>query len=137
MWKVNEKSSLCHPAVCYCIWKCVEPKSKVSNYGYIMVQFFGLLLSKPMLPSTFCDFRKEGSIDPNGQLKKARVRQSKKCLSVAVFFIFNTVFCCRMETLFYVWKTYPKNERHLCLVKHCFTKLSQNVSLINTHILMH
>ena len=29
-----------------------------------------------------------------------------------------------------------KNERHLCLITHKFTKISQNVCLINTHILI-
>ena len=32
---------------------------------------------------------------------------------------------------------YIKNERHLSLVTHSFTKLSQNVCLIDTHILMY
>ena len=30
-----------------------------------------------------------------------------------------------------------KNEQHLCYVTHIFTKLSQNVCLINTHILIY
>ena len=34
-------------------------------------------------------------------------------------------------------KKYHKNERHLCLVAYIFTKLSQNVCLINTNILMY
>ena len=46
-------------------------------------------------------------------------------------------FCCdRSKTLPYVWKKYLKNERYLCLVTHSFTKHSQNVCLINTHILV-
>ena len=39
--------------------------------------------------------------------------------------------------LFLFWlKKYYKND-HLCLVVHSFTKLSLNVCLINTHILMY
>ena len=34
----------------------------------------------------------------------------------------------------YLKKDY-KNERHLCLIAHIFTKFSQNVCLINMHIL--
>ena len=34
-------------------------------------------------------------------------------------------------------KKYHKNERHLCLVVHLLSKLSQNVCLINTQIFMH
>ena len=34
-------------------------------------------------------------------------------------------------------KKYHKNERHFCLVAHIFTKLSQNVSLINVYILIY
>ena len=34
-------------------------------------------------------------------------------------------------------KKYHKNERHLCLVAYIFTKLSQNVCIIITHILMY
>ena len=34
-------------------------------------------------------------------------------------------------------KKYHKNETHLRLLAHIFTKLSQNVCLINTHILMY
>ena len=34
-------------------------------------------------------------------------------------------------------KIISKIERHLCLVTHTFTKLSQNVYLINTYILMY
>ena len=49
--------------------------------------------------------------------------------------ISNTVF--KGKKLPNVWKKYPKNEGHLCLVVYIFTKLSQNVFLINTHILMY
>ena len=48
-----------------------------------------------------------------------------------------TVFSHEMETLSYVWKIYHKNRWHLCLVAHIFTKLSQNLYLINTHILIY
>ena len=34
-------------------------------------------------------------------------------------------------------KKYHKNEWHLLLMAHIFTKLSQNMSLINTHILIY
>ena len=34
-------------------------------------------------------------------------------------------------------KKYHKNERHLCLITHFFTKLSQIVFLITMHILMY
>ena len=47
--------------------------------------------------------------------------------NVVEFLISNTVFCFRMETLPYVWKYSNKTERHLCLIRHSFTKLSQNV----------
>ena len=43
----------------------------------------------------------------------------------------------RSKSLYYVWKKYRKNERHLCLEAQFFTKLSQNVCLINTHILIY
>ena len=46
-------------------------------------------------------------------------------------------FCHGMKTLPYVWKVYHENGRHLRLVAHIFTKLSQNVCLINTHILIY
>ena len=42
--------------------------------------------------------------------------------------IFETLCLGRSKTLSYIWKKYHKNERHLCLVWHSFTKLSQNVS---------
>ena len=45
------------------------------------------------------------------------------------------------NSLFRHWpmseKNITKNERHLSLVAHSFTKLSQNVCLINTHILIY
>ena len=50
------------------------------------------------------------------------------------FLIFKTVFLCRSTTLPYVWKIYHKNEWYLRLVVPIFTKLSQNVYLVNTHI---
>ena len=34
------------------------------------------------------------------------------------------------------WKKYHKNERHLCSVTHVFTKISENVCLISTYILI-
>ena len=43
----------------------------------------------------------------------------------------------RSKRLSYVWKKYHKNEWHLCLVEHSFTKLSQNMWLINIHILIY
>ena len=52
------------------------------------------------------------------------------------FLIFETVFLSRSATLPYVWKQYHKNEWRLRLVTHIFTKLSQNVCLINIHILI-
>ena len=51
--------------------------------------------------------------------------------------IFGTVFLDRTATLPYVWKIYHKNWRNLGLVTHIFIKLSQNVGLINTHILIY
>ena len=53
----------------------------------------------------------------------------------ARFLIFKTVFLGRSATLPYVWKIYHKNDWHLRLVAHRCTKLSQNMYLINTHIL--
>ena len=55
----------------------------------------------------------------------------------ARFLIFETVLLGRSATLPYVWKIHHKNEWHLCLVAYIFTKLSQNVYLINTHILIY
>ena len=57
--------------------------------------------------------------------------------NVTRFLIFK-VFCLgRSKTLPYVWKKHYKNWRYLCLLKHIFTKLSQNVCLIDIHISMH
>ena len=36
-----------------------------------------------------------------------------------------------------MWKNYHKNEQHSRLVTYIFTKLSQNMRLINTHILIY
>ena len=48
------------------------------------------------------------------------------------------IFCLgRSKKLPYVCKKYHKNERHLSLVTHSVTKLSQNMCLINTHILVY
>ena len=47
--------------------------------------------------------------------------------------IFETVFWTNRQRV--VLKKNRKNQRHLCLATHIFTKLSQNVYLINTHIL--
>ena len=49
--------------------------------------------------------------------------------------IFETLCFGRLETLLHVWKYYHKNERHLNLVAHIYTKLSQNMCLTNTLIL--
>ena len=49
--------------------------------------------------------------------------------NVTRFSIFETLCLDRL-------KTYHK-KRHFCLVAHSFTKLSQKVCLINTHILMY
>ena len=57
--------------------------------------------------------------------------------SVARFLILETLCLGRSKTLPYIWKEYYKKEHHLCLVKHNFTKLSQNMCLINTHILVY
>ena len=51
--------------------------------------------------------------------------------------VFETLCLGRSKTLSYVWKIYHKNERHLCLVAHSFTKISQIMCLINTHILIY
>ena len=53
------------------------------------------------------------------------------------FLIFGTLCLGSSKTLPYFWKKYHKNEKHLCLVTHIFIKLSQNVCLINKHILIH
>ena len=53
--------------------------------------------------------------------------------NVVKFLIFETLCLGRA----YVWKKFHKNERHLSLVTHTFTKLSQNVCLINKHILVY
>ena len=53
---------------------------------------------------------------------------------VAVFFIFKALCINRLKTLPYVWKNIPKMIGRLT---HIPTKLSQNVYLINTHILIY
>ena len=57
-------------------------------------------------------------------------------MSVFIF-IFEAVFQGGSATLPYIWKIHYKIERHLCLVAHIITKLSQNVYLVNTHILIY
>ena len=59
------------------------------------------------------------------------------CSNVVGVLIFEALCLGRSKTLPYVWKKYLKNKRHLRLVTHIFTKLSQNVFLFNTHILMY
>ena len=49
----------------------------------------------------------------------------------AGFLIFKTVFLGRSPTLSHVWKIYHKNKRHLRLIAHIITKLSQNIYAIN------
>ena len=56
-------------------------------------------------------------------------------LNLAGFLIFETVFLGSSTTL--CLKKYHKSERHLRLMTHIFTKLSQNVCLVNTHILVY
>ena len=41
------------------------------------------------------------------------------------------------EKLPFIWKKWYKNEWHICLVGHSFTKLSQNTCLINTLVLIY
>ena len=53
------------------------------------------------------------------------------------FLIFETLCLGSSKTLPYVWKKYHKNQQRLCLVRHSFTKLSQNIYLTNTHILIY
>ena len=50
--------------------------------------------------------------------------------------IFGTRCLGRSKILPYDWK-YHKNQRHLCLLTHIFTKHSHNVCPIDTHILMY
>ena len=57
--------------------------------------------------------------------------------NVTGFLSFETLCLGSSKTLPYVWKKYHKNEQHLCLVTHIFTKLSENVCLISTRILLH
>ena len=57
--------------------------------------------------------------------------------NVAGFLIFETFCLGSSKTLPNVWKKYHKNERHLCLVRHTFTKLSQNMYKVITHILIY
>ena len=54
--------------------------------------------------------------------------------NVAWFYNFKTLCLGSPKTLPYVWKKNHKNERHLCLAAHIFTKLSQNVYLISIHM---
>ena len=53
------------------------------------------------------------------------------------YLIFKTLYLDRSKTLPNVRKKYHKNERHLCLVRHNSTKLSQNMCQIDTHILIY
>ena len=57
--------------------------------------------------------------------------------NVAGFLIFNTVFFAGRQHCPMSENENNKNERHFCLISCIFTKLSQNVCLINTHILIH
>ena len=57
--------------------------------------------------------------------------------NVARFLISEILCLGRAKILTYVWKKYHKTERHLSLVTHNFTKLSQNVCLISTYILIY
>ena len=57
--------------------------------------------------------------------------------NVVEYLIFETLCLGRSKTLTCVFKKYHKNEPHLFLVKGIFTKLSQNLCLINTHICMY
>ena len=57
--------------------------------------------------------------------------------NVAQFLIFETLCLGRAKTLTYVLEKFHKNERHLSLVAHSYTKLSQNVCLINMHIFIY
>ena len=56
---------------------------------------------------------------------------------IRIYLIFETVFLYKSTILPYVWKIDHKNERRWRLVGHSFTKLSQNVCLVNTHILVY
>ena len=57
--------------------------------------------------------------------------------NVGGYLIFETHCLGRSKILPHVWKKYHDNERHFCLVTQSFTKLSLNVCLINTLILMY
>ena len=57
--------------------------------------------------------------------------------NVVRFLIFETLCLGKAKTLTYVWTKFQKNERHLSLVTHSFTKLPQNMCLINTQILVY
>ena len=56
--------------------------------------------------------------------------------NVAEFLILLGYFFGQVDNTALCLKKYRKNEWHLCLVAHIFTKHSQNVCLINTHILI-
>ena len=59
-------------------------------------------------------------------------------LNGAKFLISSTVFFCyRVKTLPYVWKKSHKNERYFYLLTHISTKLSQNMYLVITYILIY
>ena len=51
--------------------------------------------------------------------------------------IFETLCLGRTKTLTYDWNFFHKNEQNLYFVTHNFTKLSQNICLIKTHILIY
>ena len=57
--------------------------------------------------------------------------------NLAGFLISNTVFVTGCKHCPIFEEKYHKNERHFCLETHSFLKLSQNVCLINTLILMY
>ena len=58
-------------------------------------------------------------------------------LKVTELLMFKFVFSGRSAKMSYVWKVRHKNEWHLRLVAHIFSKVSQNICLINTHILIY
>ena len=58
-------------------------------------------------------------------------------LNVASFFDFRDPSFGQVENIALCLNKYHKNERHLCLVTNSFTRLSQNVCLISTHLFIY
>ena len=93
----------------------------------------------------FATSRQKGSRPKWTIYKHKSDKIKKKCLikilntenNVAEFLIFVDTLFGQFKNITLGLKKYHKNERHLCLVAHIFTKVSHDMCLINTHILLY